>query len=145
MNIAPPDLMAIERSVDTARRELGKKINRRRHMTRLGLGTALVGMSALGGVGAATAFFPPATIDMQGIVKTKYADKFIACSEAAGVETVILTGRSAAAVLEGWDDKDPDQYTVVESRFDGGNQPEQAGAISACQEKIAAEVHEPIF
>lgn len=145
MNIAPPDSMVIERSVDTARRELRKKINRRRRLTRWGLGTALVGMSALGGVGAATAFFPPATIDMQAVVKTKYVEKFVACSEASGVETVILTGRSAATVLEGWSDLKAGQYTVIETRFDSTNQGAQAGVISACQDKIAAEVHEAIM
>jgi len=143
MNIAPPDAAAVERRIDTIRIDAKRKITRQSRATRIGIGAALAATFALGGAGVATASFP-VTVDMQGVVKTKYVDAFVQCSEDAGVETVILTGAASAAVLEGWTAIDTDEYTAIESRMDSRDQGRLGRALSACQQSIAAEVGESI-
>lgn len=143
MNIAPPDAAVVERRIDTIRTDVKRKITRQSRATRIGIGAALAATFALGGAGVATASFP-VTVDMQGVVKTKYVDAFVQCSEDAGVETVILTGTASAAVLEGWTAIDTDEYTAIESRMDSRDQGRLGRALTACQQSIAAQVGEPI-
>jgi hypothetical protein len=143
MNIAPPDSASIERRVDAIRTDVTRRIARRSRASRIGIGASLAAVFALGGAGVATASFP-VTIDMQGVVKTKYVDAFVQCSEQAGVETVILTGTTATRVLEGWTGIDADSYTAIESRMDSRDQGRLGRALSTCQQDIAADVGEPI-
>lgn len=143
MITAPPNSTAIENRVSAIRSGVGQRIRRRSHISRIGIGAALAAAFTLTGAGIATATFP-VTIDMQGVVKTKYVGEFVQCSEAAGVETVILTGLSATRVLEGWTDIDIANYTAVESRMDSRNQGQLGRALSACQQDIASRVGEPI-
>ena len=143
MNIAPPDPASIERRVDAIRTDVTKRIARRSRAGRIGIGASLAAVFALGGAGVATASFP-VTIDMQGVVKTKYVDAFVECSEQAGVETVILTGTTATRVLEGWTGIDAESYTAIESRMDSRDQGRLGRALSTCQQDIDADVGEPI-
>ena len=143
MNIAPPDSASIERRVDAIRTDVARRIARRSRASRIGIGASLAAVFALGGAGVATASFP-VTIDMQGVVKTKYVDAFVECSEQAGVETVILTGTTATRVLEGWTGIDAESYTAIESRMDSRDQGRLGRALSTCQQDIAADVGEPI-
>lgn len=143
MNITPPSESAIEERVGVIRGTVNRRITRRRRGGLIGAGILLAGAGALGGAGVATASFPT-TVDMQGVVKTKYVDAFVECSEDAGVETVVLTGSAAARVLDGWTDLDIDEYTAIELRMDSRNQGQLGRAVSACQNEIAAEVGEPI-
>ena len=143
MNIAPPDPASIELRVDAIRTDVTKRIARRSRAGRIGIGASLAAVFALGGAGVATASFP-VTIDMQGVVKTKYVDAFVECSEQAGVETVILTGTTATRVLEGWTGIDAESYTAIESRMDSRDQGRLGRALSTCQQDIAADVGEPI-
>ncbi|WP_448263565.1 hypothetical protein [Microbacterium aurum] len=143
MNIAPPDAAVVERRIDTIRADVKRKITRQSRATRIGISAALAATFALGGAGVATASFP-VTVDMQGVVKTKYVDAFVQCSEDAGVETVILTGTASAEVLDGWTAIDTDEYTAIESRMDSRDQGRLGRALSACQQSIAAQVGEPI-
>jgi len=143
MNIAPPDPASIERRVDAIRTDVTKRIARRSRAGRIGIGASLAAVFALGGAGVATASFP-VTIDMQGVVKTKYVDAFVECSEQAGVETVILTGTTATRVLAGWTGIDAESYTAIESRMDSRDQGRLGRALSTCQQDIAADVGEPI-
>jgi len=143
MNIAPPDSASIERRVDAIRTDVARRIARRSRASRIGIGASLAAVFALGGAGVATATFP-VTIDMQGVVKTKYVDAFVECSEQAGVETVILTGTTATRVLDGWTGIDAESYTAIESRMDSRDQGQLGRALSACQQDIAADVGEPI-
>ena len=143
MNIAPPDPASIERRVDAIRTDVTKRIARRSRAGRIGIGASLAAVFALGGAGVATASFP-VTIDMQGVVKTKYVDAFVECSEQAGVETVILTGTTATRVLEGWTGIDAESYTAIESRMDSRDQGRLGRALSTCQQDIAVDVGEPI-
>ncbi len=133
MNIAPPDTATIERRVETIHTDLKRKITRRSRARRVGIGAALATAFALGGAGVATASFP-VTVDMQGIVKTKYVDAFVQCSEDAGVEMVILTGAAAAEVLEGWTAIEAGEYTAIESRMDSRDQARLGRALSAALE-----------
>ena len=143
MNIAPPDESAIEERMSVIRGSANRKITRRHRGGLIAAGLLLAGAGALGGAGVATASFP-VTVDMQGVVKTKYVDAFVECSEAAGVETVVLTGQAAVRVLEDWTDIDIDKYTAIELRMDDRNQARLGRAVTECQSKIAAEVGEPI-
>lgn len=143
MITAPPNSNEVDNRVSAIRAGVGKRIRRQSHAGRIGVGAALAGAFTLTGAGIATASFP-VTIDMQGVVKTKYVDELVQCSEDAGVETVILTGSSADRVLEGWTDLDVANYTAVESRMDSRDQGRLGRALSACQADIAAKVGEPI-
>ncbi|MEV7693775.1 hypothetical protein AB0N73_10650 [Microbacterium sp. NPDC089189] len=143
MITAPPDPTTIDTRLTAVRAKANQRIQRRSHVGRIGIGAALAGTFTLAGAGIATASFP-VTIDMQGVVKTKYVDEFVQCSEDAGVETVILTGSTAANVLEGWTDLDIATYTAVESRMDSRDQGRLGRALSACQAEIAERVGEPI-
>lgn len=145
MITAPPSSHDVDTRIDAIRRDVGAQIRRRSAAGRIGIGAALAGAFALSGAGIATAALAPTTVDMQGVLKTRYVDEFVQCSEDAGVETVILTGSAAAQVLEGRGDIDTTQYTAVESRMDSREQGRLGRALSACQAEIAARVGEPIM
>ncbi len=143
MNIAPPEASDVARRVDGIRADVSRRIARRSRATRIGIGATVAAGFALGGAGVASASFPT-TVDMQGVVKTKYVDEFVQCSQDAGVETVILTGDASARVLGGRPGIDETRYTAIESRMDSRDQGQLGRALTACQQTIAAEVGEPI-
>lgn len=143
MITAPPNSSAIDKRVETIRSDIGKRIRRRSTATRLGVGAVLAGACAIGGAGVANASFPT-TVHMQGVVKTKYVEAFVQCSEEANVETVILTGMTAQRVLEGWTAMDISEYTAVESRMDSRDQGVLGRALSKCQQELGEKFGEPI-
>lgn len=143
MNTAPPNSVTVDRRVETIRMDVKRRIAGRSRASQVGFGAALAAVFALSGAGIATASFP-VTVDMQGVVKTKYVDAFVRCSEDAGVETVILTGDAAEDVLEGWAEIDADEYTAIESRMDSRDQGRLGRALSSCQQEIGTEAGEPI-
>ncbi|MBF0816248.1 hypothetical protein E4U02_07485 [Microbacterium paludicola] len=123
-----------------------KHVARARSAKRAGIGAAAIAaisIAGIGGASVATAFYPT-SVAMQGVVKSQYVDAFIVCSEDAGVETVILTGRSATDVLAGWPGADDATYKVVESRMDSRDQGRLGRAITGCQAELEARFGEPI-
>lgn len=146
MNTDLPIASEIDRSVERLRGRVMARTAGRSRARRLGIGAAAVGaltLAGVGGAGIATAFHP-STIDMQGVIKTKFVDAFVDCSEKAGVETVILTGSAAQQVLDGWPDADPATHSVIESRMDARYQGDLGRALSACQAEVVAGTGETI-
>lgn len=142
MKTAPPDESHIDSRVATAARALDKRITRRGIAQRVGIGVGAAALLGIGGTGAATAFFPH-YLDMQGVVKTAYVDRFVDCVRDAGWNADVLGDAEAAPTLESWG-ADPAMYSVVTHHLLQDTQGQAGRAIGACQLEIADEVGEPI-
>ncbi|GAA3645862.1 hypothetical protein GCM10022202_01380 [Microbacterium marinilacus] len=135
----------IARRSDRIRIDVMARVGRSRHRIRIvaAIVAALAFTGAgVAGAGVATAFHPT-IVDMQGVMRTEFVDELVACNEEAGVETVILTGVTAAEVLAGWPDASPSTHSAIELRMDSRNQGELGRAVSACQAEIAERAGEP--
>jgi hypothetical protein len=143
MKIAPPTHAQIESTVSTAERSVRRTIGRRRNMARVGIGAGAVVVIGIAGTGAATAFFPQ-YYDLEGVVKTVYAEDFVDCIQAAGWDAQILSPTEGAPTIESWG-FDTSTHTVVSSHLLQDTQGEAGRAISLCQEDMSADVGEPII
>jgi hypothetical protein len=143
MNIAPPTHAQIESTVASAEHSVRRTIGRRRNMARVGIGAGALVVLGIAGNGAATAFFPQ-YYDLEGVVKTVYAEDFVDCIQAAGWDAQILGPTEGAPIIESWG-FDTSTHTVVSSHLLQDTQGEAGRAISLCQEEISADVGEPIL
>ncbi|MCU1406780.1 MAG: hypothetical protein JWQ43_3083 [Glaciihabitans sp.] len=143
MRTAPPTADRIDSSVATAERGLRRGISRRRNLSRAGIGAGALVVLGIAGSGAATAFFPQ-YYDLQGVVKTQYADDFVDCIRAAGWDAQLLNPAEAAPILENWG-ADASTSSIVTNHLAKETQGESGRAISLCQEQLADEFGEGIM
>ena len=143
MNIAPPTSAQIDTTVAAAERSLRKTVRRRRTLTRAGIGAGALAILGVAGTGAATAFFPHYS-DMQGVVKTEYAQDFVDCVRAAGWDAEIMSPAESAPILESWG-VDPAENSVTDHHLLQSTQGEAGRAITTCQEELSAEAGESIM
>ncbi|KFF58659.1 hypothetical protein JF66_16930 [Cryobacterium sp. MLB-32] len=111
-------------------------------MARIGIGAGALLVLGIAGNGAATAFFPQ-YVDLDGVVKSVYAEDFVDCIQAAGWDARILPPAESVPIVENWG-LDPSTYTAVFSHLLQDTQGQAGRAISLCQEEISEDVGEPI-
>jgi len=142
MKTQPPPTALIASRVDHAEAAVGLRLRRSRIRTRVAIGAAALGVFSLGGVSAATAFFPQ-YVDMQGVVKSAYVDEFVECVRAAGWDATVLEGATATSTLDSFA-VDPSVYSVVGHHLPEEGLREASHAIGDCQTEVSDRVGESI-
>jgi len=142
MKTQPPPVSFVTSRVDHAEAAVGLRLRRSRIRTRVVIGAAALGVFSLGGVGAATAFFPQ-YVDMEGVVKSAYVDEFVECVRDAGWDATVLDGATAASILDGFG-VDPATYSAVGHHLPQESMREASHAIGDCQTEISDRVGESI-
>jgi len=142
MKTQPPPVSFVASRVDHAEAAVGRRLRRSRIRTRVVIGAAALGVFSLGGVGAATAFFPQ-YVDMEGVVKSAYVDEFVECVKDAGWDATVLEGATAASILNGFD-VDPSAYSAVGHHLPQESLREASNAIGDCQTEVSDRVGESI-
>ena len=143
MHTAPPTSAQIVTTVSAAERSLVKRVHRLRAASRVAIGAGALAVLGVAGTGAATAFFPQYS-DLQGVVKTEYAQEFVDCIRAAGWHAEILSAAESAPILETWG-VDPAENSVINNHLLQSSQGEAGRSITACQDDLSAEAGESIM
>lgn len=142
MKTQPPPAALVTSRVEHAEAAVGLRLRRSRTRTRVAIGAAALGVFSLGGVSAATAFFPQ-YVDMEGVVKSAYVDEFVECVRDAGWDAQVLQGANAATILDGFA-VDPSAYSAVGHHLAQESLREASHAIGDCQTEVSDRVGESI-
>jgi len=142
MKTPPPPTSFIQTRVSLAETVVGQRVKRNRNRTRVAIGALALGLFSLGGASAATAFFPQ-YVDLEGVVKSAYADEFVECVSAAGWDARVLEGEAATSILDGFG-ADPSTYSAVTHHLPQETIVESSHAIGDCQASVSADVGESI-
>ena len=142
MKTQPPPATLVASRVDLAEIAVGRRLRRSRIRSRVAIGAAALGVFSLGGVGAATAFFPR-YVDMEGVVKSAYVDEFVECVRDAGWNAEVLEGATAATILDGFG-VDSSTYSAVGHHLAQESLREASHAIGDCQTEVSKKAGESI-